>query len=85
MPDGPYDPVTTEACGTTLTISDKINKVESRTREDDKGNVRTDNRGTYIVRVTAPDGRKVVLDNSVRTRFSSSRTEALISRCGRLR
>lgn len=63
-PVGPGDPVTTQACGTTLTITEKVNKVESRTREDDRGNVRTDYRGTYIVKVTAPDGRRVVLDNS---------------------
>jgi hypothetical protein len=63
-PVGPGDPVAVEACGTTLTITEKVNKVESRTREDREGNVRTDYRGTYIVKVTAPDGRKVVLDNS---------------------
>ena len=47
-----------------MTVSDKVNRVESRTREDNRGNVRIDYRGKYIVRVEAADGRKVVLDNS---------------------
>jgi hypothetical protein len=63
-PVGPGDPVDIQACGTTLTITEKVNEVESRTREDRQGNVHTDYRGTYIVKVTAPDGRRVVLDNS---------------------
>ena len=64
VPDGPYEPEMVNACGTTLTISDKINKVERRERVDDEGNVQEDFRGKYVVKVTAADGRKVVLDNS---------------------
>ncbi len=41
-----------------------MNKVEQRIREDDKGNVRTDYRGTYIVRIVAENGRRAVLDSS---------------------
>lgn len=64
VPVGPYPPDTVQACGTTLTVSDKVNKVEQRTREDDNGNVRSDYRGTYVVRVVAENGRRTVLDNS---------------------
>ena len=62
VPDEPYDPVA--ACGTTLTIVEKVNEVETRTVPLANGATRTDYRGTYIVSVSAPGRRKVVLDNS---------------------
>jgi hypothetical protein len=64
VPDGPYPDATTTACGTTLTIHEVVNRVERRTREDHKGNTRIDFRGKYVVLVSAPTGRKVVLNNS---------------------
>lgn len=64
VPADPVDPDTVKACGTTLTIKTKIDEVEKRTRTDDRGNVRTDYRGRYVVKVLAADGRRVTLDNS---------------------
>lgn len=64
VPDGPYPDVDIHACGATLTIHEPVNRVERREGTDDRGNVRTDFRGAYIVRVSSPDGRKVVLNNS---------------------
>lgn len=64
VPDGPNDPTSISACGTTLTITDVVNKVEHRTLTDNRANEITDYRGAYVVRVAAPDGRKAVLDNS---------------------
>lgn len=64
VPVGRYPDLDIQACGTTLTIHDVVNRVEVRERTDDRGNVRTDFRGVYIVRVSAPDGRQVVLNNS---------------------
>jgi len=63
-PVGPSPDEQVRACGTTLTVSEVVNEVEMRTREDDQGNTRTDIRGRYVVKVTAPDGRKVRLNNS---------------------
>src|SRR4051812_9824003 len=65
-PTGSSPDTTVQACGTTLTIHDKKNEVESRTVELKGGATRTDYRGTLISRVSTPDGRKVVLDNSGR-------------------
>ena len=65
-PTGPNPDATVQACGTTLTIHDKKNKVESRTVDLGDGSTRTDYRGRLVSRVSAPDGRKVVLDNSGR-------------------
>ena len=65
-PTGPNEVATVEACGTTLTIADQKNRVESRTTDLGGGTTRTDYRGTLVQRVSAPDGRKVVLDNSGR-------------------
>ena len=64
VPDGPHNPVSVQACGTTLTISDQVNEVLRRAIADDAGNTVTAYKGRYIVKVTAGDGRKVVLDNS---------------------
>lgn len=64
VPDGPNDPTSISACGTTLTITDVVNKVEHRTLTDNKGNEVTSYRGAYVVKVAAPDGRRAVLDNS---------------------
>jgi hypothetical protein len=65
-PTGPNPDATVQACGTTLTIRDLVNRVESRTVELADGAVRTDYRGKLVSRVSAPDGRKVALDNSGR-------------------
>ena len=65
-PTGPNEDATAEACGTTLTIADVTNRVESRTVELGGGTTRTDFRGTLVVRVSALDGREAVLDNSGR-------------------
>ena len=65
-PTGANPDATVQACGTTLTIHDKVNKVESRTVDLGDGATRTDYRGRLVSRVSAPDGRKVVLDNSGR-------------------
>lgn len=65
-PTGPNDDAMVQACGTTLTISDQKNRVESRTVDLGGGTTRTDYRGTLVQRVSAPDGRHVVLDNSGR-------------------
>jgi hypothetical protein len=62
VPDDPDD--TVAACGTTLTVSEKVNEVETRAVPLANGATRTDFRGRYVVSVSAPDGRKAVLDNS---------------------
>jgi hypothetical protein len=62
VPDG--DDYTVAACHTTLTVREKVNQVQQRTTTLRDGTLRTDYRGTYVVSVSAPDRRKVVLDNS---------------------
>jgi hypothetical protein len=67
---GPWEPVpdsddySVAACHTTITIHEKVNKVRSRTTTLKDGTVRTDYKGTYIVKVSTPDHRSVTLDNS---------------------
>jgi hypothetical protein len=69
---GPWEPVpgsddySVAACQTTITIHEKVNKVRSRTTTLKNGTVRTDYKGTYIVKVSTPDHRSVTLDNSGR-------------------
>jgi hypothetical protein len=65
-PTGPNEDDSVVACGTTLTIHDQKNRVESRTVDLGGGTTRTEYRGTLVTRVSAPDGRAVVLDNSGR-------------------
>ncbi|MET0967119.1 MAG: hypothetical protein ABWZ02_12010 [Nakamurella sp.] len=64
QPVGTYDDLDFPGCGTTLTVHDVVNKVESRLFDDGRGNTLELFRGKYIVQVSDPKGRKVVLDNS---------------------
>lgn len=58
------DPDTVKACGTTLTISPKIDEVEQREVPLKDGTIRTDYRGRFIVKVVTADHRWGVFDNS---------------------
>lgn len=64
QPIPPYEDYPFDACGTTLVVHDVVNRVEVRTLDDGRGNTLDLYRGQYVVRVSDPAGRKVVLDNS---------------------
>jgi hypothetical protein len=64
QPEGTYVDYSFPACGSTLTVHDVVNKVESRTFDDGRENTLKLYRGKYVVEVSDRRGHSAVLDNS---------------------